>query len=137
MHPFCLPSGQYQRLLSVERVSKFSRVFAHSPHFGSRRASLFLRTTPIQDVPLFVADPAYKTNIASFYPIYLDRIVMLGYLIMPLHSDSEFIITDKKTIVRRKATSKETFERGFASKQMLMMKSKSANLFIPAVKYEN
>lgn len=137
MHSFCLPANQYKKLLNVDRVEKFNRVYVMSPHFGSRRASIFLRTTVIEGVGLFLAYPAYSTNISSYYPIYLDKIVMFGYLIMPNHSDSEFNISDHKTIIRRKVTSKETFERGFVSKQMLMMKSKSANLFIPAVKYEN
>lgn len=137
MHQFSLPSKQYQKLLSIDRVAKFSLIHAYSTLFGHIQASLFLRTTPIEGVALYIASPAYFTNISSYYPVYLGKIVMLGYLITPKHSDSEFHVTDTKTIVRRKCTSNETFENGFSSKQMLMLKSKSANLFIPAIKYEN
>lgn len=137
MHKFTLPSDTYKSLFDTERVSKFNLVYADSKLFGNKKASLFLRTTPIIDVPLYVADPAYKTNISSFYPVYVGKIVLLGYLIFPNKPDSEFTIRPNKTIIRRKIAANEDFAKTFASKQMLLICSKSANLFIPSIKYEN
>lgn len=137
MHTFCMPAHNYEKLFDLERVATFNPVFVHSALFGAKSASIFLRTPPVEGVTLHLANPAYKTNISSFYPIYIGSIVLMGYLIIPNHKDSEFIVADNKTIIRHRVTSRENFEKGFASKQMLMMKSKSSNLFIPAVKYEN
>lgn len=137
MYSFHLPAKHYENLLEPSRLLKFTQVYVNSELFGSKKCSIFLRVLPIIDTPLHVADPAYQTSVSIFYPIYLDKVVMLGYMIMAKNAASELLVSDRKTIVRRRVVANDKFERGFVSKQMLMLKSHNANLFIPAEKYEN
>lgn len=135
MHMFNMPSEYYAQILSSERVKKFTKVHVNS-FFGRKRAAMFLRTTPIEDIPLYIAEPGYETNLTSFYPVYMGETVMLGYLIVNKSKKADFFVNDSKVIVRKRIVADDVYEPGFVSKQMLMLKSKSANLFIPSAKYE-
>ena len=135
MHVFNMPANYYEKTLRTDRIKKFTKVHVNS-FFGRKRAAVFLRTTPIEDIQLFIADPGYETNLTSFYPIYMGEIVMIGYLIINKCKGCEFIVNDSKVIIRKNVVSDDVYEKGFVSKQMLLLKSESANLFIPSIKYE-
>ena len=120
----------------IERVKKFTKVHVNS-FFGRKRAAMFLRTTPIEDIPLYITEPGYETNLTSFYPIYMGEIVMIGYLIVNKSTKNDFLVNDSKVIVRKRTVADDAYEPGFVSRQILMLKSRSANLFIPSVKYED
>lgn len=136
MHMFNMPASYYEKILSTERVKKFTKVHVNS-FFGRKRAAMFLRTTPIEDIPLYITEPGYETNLTSFYPIYMGEIVMIGYLIVNKSTKNDFLVNDSKVIVRKRTVADDAYEPGFVSRQILMLKSRSANLFIPSVKYED
>lgn len=135
MHIFNMPSHYYEPLLNQKRIKKFNQVHVNS-FFGRKKAAIFLRTNPIEDIELYISDPGYDTNLSKFYPIYMGKIVMIGYLILSKSNKYDFIIEDNKVIVRKNIVSNDTYEKGFISKHMLMLNSESANLFIPSLKYE-
>lgn len=135
MHMFNMPSEHYINLLSSERKNKFTKVPINS-FFGRKTSAIYLRVSPIEDIPLFISSPGYKTKLSTFYPIYMGEIVMIGYLIVNKMKDSEFIVSDTTVIVRNKLVVNDTYKKGFCSKQIVMLESESANLFIPSVKYD-
>ena len=136
MHMFNMPSDYYAQILSSERVRKFTKVHVNS-FFGRKRAAMFLRTTPIEDIPLYIAEPGYETKLSKFYPVYMGEIVMIGYLIVNKSKKYDFEVSDSKVIVRKNIVADDHYQPGFVSKQMLMLESGSANLFIPSTKYDD
>lgn len=145
MDTVTLPSPVYRKLFQAKRIGKFTKVPVSS-FFGLKTGALYLRTAPIEDTRLHLASPGYETDLSVFYPVYVGEIVMLGYLILAKGKNSIFTVESTKVIIRKdQGTNKDQgtddlasttpFERGFISKQMLMLKNSSVNLFIPAVKY--
>lgn len=134
MDTVTLPSPVYRKLFQVKRIGKFTKVPVSS-FFGLKTGALYLRTLPIEDTRLYLASPGYETDLSVFYPVYVGEIVMLGYLIIPKGKKPVFTIESTKVIIRKEEVEDEPYERGFVSKQMLMLKNSSVNLFIPAVKY--
>lgn len=134
MHLFNMPTEHYNKLLDSKRIFNFTRINANS-FFGMKKAALFLRTTPIIDTQLYVSDPGYSTNLCEYFPVYMGSTVMLGYLILNKSSKNEFIIEDRKVIIRRKIVHNDTYEKGFVSKQIILLQSNNTNLFLPSVKY--
>lgn len=135
MNIFSLPSRDYSKLVDQKNIGKFNKVHVNS-HFGIRPASIYLKSTPIEGIELYVSDPAYETPLCRYYPIYMGRIVMLGFLISPRSSKHEFIVEPNLTIIRKSVVPNDSYRREFTSKQIVLLSSDNADLFIPSVKYD-
>lgn len=135
MQWFNVPAPEYQRLLTPQRVGKFTRIHLNSAR-GQQVGALFLQVAPIEDVPLYFADPGYTTNLTTFFPVYLGQVVMLGYLIVRRTPRCTMQVYPHKLLVHKAHITSQPFVRNPVNRHLVIMTNDSANVFIPALKYE-
>lgn len=140
MVPFNLPAGHYDRLFDPRNLYRFSELSVISSLFGIRDVAILLTQLPIQDVPLFISDPGYRTKISRYYPIYLNKTVFMGFMIMRRKPSYRWTVDSHRVTVQAdpgpELKARKHFDVDHMSKQMVVVSNRVSDIFLPSVKYE-